>query len=84
MHEAISDTTEATARITEAMQKIRPYLQEDGGDIELVSVARDGIVEVRFLGECAGCSLAIMTLRAGVERTLMLAVPAIRRIELVP
>ncbi|MDT8324258.1 MAG: NifU family protein [Bacteroidota bacterium] len=68
--------------ILKALDDIRPYLQEDGGDIELVSVYPDGIVEVRFLGACATCSLAIMTLRAGVERMLMLALPAIKRIEL--
>ncbi|MBR9978972.1 MAG: NifU family protein [Bacteroidetes bacterium] len=67
--------------LLEALEGVRPYLQEDGGDIELVSVSTDGIVEIRFLGECATCSLAIMTLRAGVERTLMLACPDIRRIE---
>jgi Fe-S cluster biogenesis protein NfuA len=84
MHEAIPDIDAAARTIRQSLEVIRPYLQEDGGDIELVSVAADGIVEVRFLGECAGCSLAIMTLRAGVERSLMLAVPGIRRIELVP
>lgn len=67
--------------LLEALEGVRPYLQEDGGDIELVSVSTDGIVEVRFLGECAACPLAIMTLRAGIERTLLLACPDIRRIE---
>ena len=76
------DIDQATERIQQALNSVRPFLQEDGGDIELVSVAPDGIVEVRFLGECAHCSLAIMTLRAGVERTLMLAEPGIKRVEL--
>ena len=73
---------QAMERIQHALNSVRPFLQEDGGDIELVSVAPDGIVEVRFLGECAHCSLAIMTLRAGVERALMLAEPGIKRMEL--
>ena len=78
------DDLEATRRLLhEALQDVRPYLQEDGGDVELVSVSPEGIVEVRFLGECARCSLAIMTLRAGIERTLMLACPGLRRIEMV-
>lgn len=75
-------TAEAEQRIRQALDSVRPFLQEDGGDIELVSVAPDGIVEVRFLGECAHCSLALMTLRAGVERALMLAEPGIKRVEL--
>jgi len=82
MTAAIENIDEARRIILRALETVRPYLQEDGGDIELVSVHPDGIVEVRFLGECATCSLAIMTLRAGVERALMLALPAITRIEL--
>ncbi|MFZ1731497.1 MAG: NifU family protein [Bacteroidota bacterium] len=66
-----------------ALDTVRPFLKKDGGDVELVSVSLDGIVEVRFLGECATCSLSIMTLRAGIERTLMLACPGVRRIEMV-
>jgi Fe-S cluster biogenesis protein NfuA len=78
----IQDLEEASDRIRAALDGIRPMLMEDGGDIEFVSLSHEGIVEVRFLGACATCSLAIMTLRAGVERTLMLALPSIRRIEL--
>lgn len=80
----VEDLEAARRTLVEALERVRPYLQEDGGDVELVSVSRDGIVEVRFLGECADCSLAIMTLRAGIERTLMLACPGLRRIERVP
>jgi len=78
---AIDDIQAATELIERTLDDIRPFLHEDEGDIELVSVSQDGIVEVRFLGECAQCSLAIMTLRAGVERMLMLALPSIRRVE---
>ena len=81
---AVEDPEATRIKLIEALERVRPYMQEDGGDVELVSVSRDGIVEVRFLGECAECSLAIMTLRAGIERTLMLACPGLRRIELVP
>ncbi|MBN1447050.1 MAG: NifU family protein [Bacteroidetes bacterium] len=79
---SFDSATKAEQRIRRVLDSVRPYLQEDGGDIELVSVAPDGIVEVRFLGECAHCSLALMTLRAGVERALMLAEPGIKRVEL--
>jgi len=70
-------------KVVEALETIRPYLKADGGDIELVNVTEEGIVEVRLLGACVGCPMAQMTLRAGVERSLMREVPGIRRVEAV-
>ena len=70
-------------KVTDALETIRPYLKADGGDIELVNVTEEGIVEVRLLGACVGCPMAQMTLRAGVERSLMREVPGIRRVEAV-
>jgi len=64
-----------------ALQKIRPYLKADGGDVELVRVTDDGIVEVRLLGACGTCPMSQMTLRAGVERALLREVPGVRRVE---
>jgi len=69
--------------ILNALESVRPFLQADNGDIELVDVTKDGIVKVRLLGECEKCPLSIMTLRAGIERTLMKQVPGVRRIEAV-
>lgn len=69
--------------ILKALESVRPFLQADNGDIELVDVTDDGIVKVRLLGECEKCPLSIMTLRAGIERSLMKQVPGIRRIEAV-
>jgi len=69
--------------IKKALVTIRPYLQADNGDVELVEVTNDGIVKVRLLGECENCPLSIMTLRAGIERSLMNQVPGIKRIEAV-
>jgi Fe-S cluster biogenesis protein NfuA len=65
----------------QVLEKIRPCLRRDGGDIDLVSVSEDGFVRVRFLGACATCPLSPITLRAGVERTLMLALPEVKRVE---
>ena len=79
----LQDLEQARVGIEEALASCRPLLAEDGGDIELVSVDPTGIVEVRFLGSCAHCSLAIMTLRAGIERAIMNRVPGVRRIEMV-
>jgi Fe-S cluster biogenesis protein NfuA len=69
--------------ILKALESVRPFLQADNGDIELVDVTDTGIVKVRLLGECEKCPLSIMTLRAGIERTLMKQVPGVRRIEAV-
>ncbi|MCF8307260.1 MAG: NifU family protein [Ignavibacteriales bacterium] len=66
-----------------ALESIRPYLKADGGDVELVQVSEDGIVEVKLMGACVGCPMSQMTLRAGVERALIKAVPGIRRVEAV-
>jgi Fe-S cluster biogenesis protein NfuA len=69
------------AGIEESLTRIRPYLKEDGGDVELVRVSEDGIVEVRLLGSCKVCPMSIMTLRAGIERALMREHEGVRRVE---
>jgi Fe-S cluster biogenesis protein NfuA len=68
-------------KVEEALKKIRPFLQADGGDVELVRVTEDGIVEVKLTGACIGCPMSQMTLRAGVERALLKEIPGIRRVE---
>jgi Fe-S cluster biogenesis protein NfuA len=70
-------------RIIKALDGIRPYLKADGGDVELVNVSEDGIVQVKLLGACSSCPMSQMTLRAGVERALIREVPGIRRVEAV-
>ena len=74
---------EMKTEIQKALNNIRPYLQADNGDVELVDVSDDGIVKVRLLGACEICPLSIMTLRAGIERAIMREVPAVKRIEAV-
>lgn len=66
-----------------ALNSIRPFLQADNGDVELVEITEDGIIKVRLLGACEQCPLSVMTLRAGIERALMREVPGIKRIEAV-
>ncbi len=70
-------------RIQTALDKVRPYLQEDGGDVELVRMRTDGILEVSLTGTCKRCPMSLMTLRAGVERAVMNDVPEVRRVETV-
>jgi Fe-S cluster biogenesis protein NfuA len=68
-------------RVEDVLSKLRPYLQIDGGDVELVEISEDNIVKVRLLGACYGCPLNLMTLRAGIERALMNEIPEIKRLE---
>jgi len=68
-------------QILKALETIRPFLQADNGDVELVEVSNDGIVKVRLTGVCKDCPMSVLTLRAGIERALMRQVPGIRRIE---
>lgn len=70
-------------KVATALETIRPYLKADGGDVELVNINEEGVVEVRLIGACVGCPMSQMTLRAGVERALMREVPGIRRVEAV-
>ena len=68
-------------QIIKALDVIRPYLQADNGDIELIDVTDDGIVKVKLTGACGVCPMSVMTLRAGIERALLREVPGIRRVE---
>ena len=77
------DTASVQDRIDRALEICRPYLQADGGDIELVRLTDDGIAELRFTGTCLICPLSRMTLRAGVERVVLKYVPEVRRVETV-
>lgn len=69
-------------RIEKALQKVRKGLQQDGGDLELVSIV-DGVVKVRLKGACAGCPMSQMTLANFVERELKAAAPEVKRVEAV-
>ena len=68
--------------VEQALTKIRPMLQRDGGDIELVDV-NDGIVKVRLTGACKGCPMSQMTLKQGVEKLLMKEVPGLKQVQAV-
>jgi Fe-S cluster biogenesis protein NfuA len=67
--------------VEKALGDIRPALQADGGDIELVEVGDDGVVKVKLQGACAGCPMSQLTLTNGVERHLKNVVPGVVRVE---
>jgi Fe-S cluster biogenesis protein NfuA len=68
-------------KVEKVIDQIRPNLQADGGDIELVDVTADGVVKVRLQGACHGCPGAAMTLKMGVERMLKANVPEVKSVE---
>lgn len=67
-------------QVEQALLKIRPALQRDGGDVEIVDVTEDGIVKVKLTGACHGCPMATQTLKQGIERVLMQEIPAIKEV----
>jgi Fe-S cluster biogenesis protein NfuA len=71
-------------KVQSTLDTIRPSLQADGGDVELLGVEEDGTVKVRLQGACRGCPMAAMTLQMGIERILKKEVPEIKAVENVP
>ena len=69
-------------KVEEALKKIRPALQADGGDVELVEV-KDGVVKVKLIGACGGCPMSQMTLKMGIERILKKEVPEVKEVRAV-
>ena len=68
-------------RVEKALAKVRPSLQADRGDVELIDVSEEGVVKVKLTGACGSCPMAAMTLKAGIERVLKKEVPEIKRVE---
>ena len=76
---------EAKAKIRQTLDtEIRPNLQADGGDVELVGIGDDGVVQLRLTGACSGCPFSAMTLAIGVEQRLKAAVPEVVKVQPVP
>ncbi len=67
-------------KVQKALDQVRPMLQADGGNVELVDVTADGIVKVRLTGSCGSCPMSQMTLKMGVERILKQQVPEIKQV----
>ncbi|HPR58933.1 MAG TPA: NifU family protein [Bacteroidales bacterium] len=74
---------ELTRKVKNVIDQIRPYLQNDGGDIEFIELTDNNIVNVRLLGACGSCPYSTMTLKNGVENAMKRAIPEIRSVEAV-
>jgi|UniRef100_A0A7V4N372 Fe-S cluster biogenesis protein NfuA len=66
--------------VEKALSKVRPYLQADGGDVELVEVTEEGVVKVKLKGACGSCPMALMTLKMGIERYLKKEIPEVTEV----
>jgi len=66
--------------VKELLNDIRPNLQADGGDVELIDISEDGIVKVKLLGACSGCPMAQMTLKMGIEKYLKEKIPEVKEV----
>ncbi|MFX1587941.1 MAG: NifU family protein [Promethearchaeota archaeon] len=68
-------------KVKEVIEKIRPQLQADGGDVEIIEITDDGIVKVRLMGHCAGCPYSQQTLSLGIERAIKQFVPEVKAVQ---
>lgn len=68
------------ARVEEVLDQVRPALEADGGNVELVDVSDEGVVSVKLTGACGSCPMSTMTLKMGIERTLMENIPEVKEV----
>lgn len=67
-------------KVKEVLDQVRPALQRDGGDVELIDVSNDGIVTVKLQGACAGCPMSQMTLKMGIEQHIKRQIPEVKEV----
>lgn len=70
-------------KVDAVLAKIKPYLQRDGGDVELVEVTTEGVVKVRLVGACKGCPMSQVTLKNAIEKTILKEVPEVQSVQAV-
>jgi Fe-S cluster biogenesis protein NfuA len=66
------------SKVLEALDQLRPFMHADGGDMELIDITDDAIVQVRLLGSCSDCSMSQMTIKGGLEEALKMAAPELK------
>ncbi|MCF8463814.1 MAG: NifU family protein [Flavobacteriales bacterium] len=73
--------TELRDKVEEALETMRPFLAADGGNMELINITEDMVVQLKFLGSCKDCNMSEMTLKAGIEEAVKRSVPQIKSVE---
>lgn len=71
------------AKVEEVINRVRPYLQRDGGDVQLMDVTEDNVVKVKLTGACGHCPMSMMTLKGGIEAELRKTIPELKAVEAV-
>jgi Fe-S cluster biogenesis protein NfuA len=74
----INDKEALRSKVLDALDQLRPFLHADGGDMELVDITDDAVVQVRLLGSCSDCSMSQMTIKGGLEEALKMAAPELK------
>lgn len=77
----VTNMEETRKRVEAALNKVRPALNADGGDAEIVSISPQGVVTLQLVGACGGCAMSTMTLKQGIERVVRMDVPEITSVE---
>ncbi len=78
---SVTDSALLLQKIEEALTQIRPYLQADGGDVNLIEVTPEMVVKLELTGACKNCAMSAMTMKAGIEEAIKRAAPEIRSVE---
>jgi len=81
IHMLIQEKEALLARIETALDDVRPHLAVDGGNVELVDVTDDMIVQIKWMGNCESCNMSAMTMRAGIEQSIRSKIPTIKSVE---
>ena len=77
----VTNMEETRKRVEAALDRVRPALQADGGDAEIVAISPQGVVTLQLVGACGGCAMSTMTLKQGIERVICMEVPEITSVE---
>jgi Fe-S cluster biogenesis protein NfuA len=77
----VTNMEETRQRVEAALNKVRPALNADGGDAEIVAISKQGVVTLQLVGACGGCAMSTMTLKQGIERVVRMEVPEITAVE---
>lgn len=81
LHDNSATKAELLVRANEAIEEIRPYLAVDGGNVEIVDITDDMVLQLRWIGNCIGCHMSSMTMKAGVEQSVKARIPEIKSVE---
>ncbi len=77
----VTNIEETRKKVEAALDRVRPALQADGGDAEIVDISPQGVVTLQLMGACGGCAMSTMTLKQGIERVVLMEVPEITAVE---